>query len=74
MSWGILKYKLPEENDEFKTAQNGGIYSAIISDLDNFLRQKLKYESDKYTKSQLAVYSEIREELTSLLQQYNIEL
>lgn len=40
----LLKFSLPEEQDEFETANNGWKYRSILCDIDNFLRSKLKYE------------------------------
>lgn len=58
---GTLEFNLPEEQEEFEIAQNGGQYASIINDLDNYLRTKTKY-GEKNVK----VYQEIRDYLTSL--------
>lgn len=42
---GVLIFKLPEENEEFKDAQNAGSVLAAISNLDNRLREVTKYDS-----------------------------
>lgn len=39
----ILKFNLPEERDEFETAQKGIHYKCVIEAVDNYLRGKLKY-------------------------------
>lgn len=44
MPKGILEFSLPEEEDEFKTAQDGGGYKCVLSDMDNYLRGRIKYE------------------------------
>jgi len=41
----ILKFNLPEENDEFNSAINGSNYSSIIWELKQYLRSQLKYEN-----------------------------
>jgi hypothetical protein len=40
----ILEFNLPEEQCEFKDAQEGGFYKAVLQEFDNYLRGKLKYE------------------------------
>lgn len=44
MPKAILKFKLPKETIEFNDASNGGTYKSILWELDQFLRQKIKYE------------------------------
>lgn len=41
----ILKFNLPEENDEFNSAINGSAYSSIVWELKQYLRSQLKYEN-----------------------------
>jgi hypothetical protein len=40
----MLVYKLPQENDEFQYAKQGVDRSTILSEFDNYLRGRLKYE------------------------------
>lgn len=44
MSKGILEFKLPEETEEFETAQKAGRYEGGLDRIDNFLRNKIKYD------------------------------
>lgn len=44
MSKAILEFKLPEEQDEFTLAKNGGKYYCILCDIYNILRDHTKYE------------------------------
>ena len=44
MAKGTLIFDLPEENEEFKLAQNGSRLSCILDSIFNYLRQKRKYE------------------------------
>jgi hypothetical protein len=45
---GILSFNLPEETEDFKLAQDGWKYKAILEEVDNELRKMFKYE-DKTT-------------------------
>lgn len=42
---GILSFTLPEEQEEFEQAQNAGKMHAVIDDLFNLIRTKIKYEN-----------------------------
>lgn len=44
MPKGILKFKLPEENTEFKIACNAGDLYSRISDALDFVRRELDHE------------------------------
>lgn len=42
---GTLVFNLPEEQEEFRDAQNGAALKGDIQEFDNFLRSLLKYET-----------------------------
>jgi len=67
----ILEFTLPEENEEFKTAQNGANYSIALWDLDQYLRSKLKYE--ELSEEQHQAYQDIRGKLYELMQERDID-
>jgi hypothetical protein len=41
---GVLSFKLPEEQEEFKIAQKGMSLLGGAQEFDNYLRARLKYE------------------------------
>ena len=43
MGKAILEYKLPEEQDEFTLARNGGEYYSILFHIENIIRSHNKY-------------------------------
>lgn len=65
MAIGKLVYKLPEEREEFETAQNGIRYKIVLSEIDGWLRNLAKYQ-DKDVVSIDELRSKIREELDGL--------
>jgi hypothetical protein len=67
-----LEFDLPEEQDDFEVASNGWKYRSVLFDLDNFLRNKLKYE--KLTEEQYKAYSEVRELFWDTLRDDNLTL
>ena len=66
MPTAILSYNLPEEQDEFDLAYNGARLAVIVEDFDDYLRRKLKYESDALTEEQYKLYQEIRDKLNEM--------
>ena len=50
MSTTILKFKVPEENDELYYAQHGAAYYSALFELDQKLRNMAKYENIKTVK------------------------
>ncbi len=65
---GVLEFNLPEDEEDFYYAQNGILYSIVLEDLDNWLRNKVKYE-DQETIS----IEEVREHLTKLLKERDLK-
>ena len=44
MPKAILEFNLPEESEEFQIASHAGEYRYILSQMDNYLRSRIKYE------------------------------
>lgn len=59
-----LEFDLPEEQEEFDLAYHGARLSVIIEDLDNYLRNRMKY--DELDEAQYEVYDTVRRKLTEL--------
>lgn len=55
---GVLEFNLPEEQKEFNLAQNGGYYKAVLDDLDNLLRNVIKYDASLINKDKPASKNE----------------
>lgn len=60
---GVLEFNLPEEQSEFRDAQNGSGYLGVIQEFDNYLRGIIKYGSEGITEQQLEVYEKVRDKL-----------
>jgi len=68
MPKGILKFKLPEENAEFKTACNAGDLYCRISETLEFIRRELDHE-------ELTAKERKRlESIIDILYEYNINI
>ena len=43
----ILEFNLPEDKEEFDAASKGMDWALLVWDIDQFIRNKIKYEQDK---------------------------
>ena len=68
----ILKFNLPEEEEDFRLAVDGGKYSACLWELDQHLRSTIKYNSHTLKPNEYEVYEAIRDKIIELRNQYNI--
>lgn len=69
----ILKFDLPEDATEFRSAVNGGDAIAVITELDNHLRAKVKH-TENDPSIDIAAYRAIRDELRRLLDEYDVSI
>lgn len=70
----ILKFDLPEDTVEFHSAVNGGDALAVLAELDNYLRSKVKHADDDTPAVVLAAIESIRQELSRLLEEYDVSI
>ena len=43
----LLKFDLPEDNEEFETATKAMDWALLVLHIDQFIRNKIKYEQDR---------------------------
>ena len=67
-----LEFDLPEERDEFKTAIEGYKYRLCLSELDTFLRNKLKYED--LSDEEFDAFEKTRTELYRILEDNDVNI
>lgn len=67
-----LTFNLPDEQEEFKAAMDGSAMSCALHDIDQYLRSQLKHYDlpDEVANKVL----EIRDELHSILSNYNLAI
>lgn len=68
MPIGILKFKLPEEREEFELSQQAGALSCVLSELDNWLRAASKYQN-----LDTIPINEVRDKIRELEEQYEVK-
>lgn len=64
---GILKFSLPEEKSEFLLAQQGGKYYVTLLDIQNYFRNRLKYNSDNLSEEQLVFLEKVRDDIYDII-------
>lgn len=67
---GILKFNLPEEQEEFRIAIDAMKYSSSIYEITQWFRNKLKYE--ELTEEQSKILTQARDAIWEILDQYEI--
>ena len=68
MPIATLRFKLPDETEEHKTALNGARFWSILFELQNsFLRSKLKYDEEGVHPTKAAIRREAFEEVQAWL-------
>ena len=74
MPKATLEYNLPEEQDEFELAANAGKYYSVLWDLDQYLRNKVKYAAEDVPEEYTNAMDETRTKLMKLLEAYHLDL
>jgi hypothetical protein len=69
-----LIFDLPEEQSDFELATNAAKYYSVLWNIDQFLRNKVKYASDSASEEEIKAYEETREELWREIESNNINL
>lgn len=69
----ILKFNLPEEQEEFDIANKGWKFRSVLLEYDNYLRGKIKYD-EQLTDEQYKVYDEVRSKLWEILNEDQLTL
>ena len=70
----ILKFNLPEEQSEFDLANNASKYYSVLWDLDQYLRNFVKYPSDREDPILTDTMAKVRDELWKLMNEHNLNL
>lgn len=72
MPKGVLSFDLPEEEQEFRIAQDAGQWQAVMMDILEHIRSQLKYQNLPDKKA--AAYEEFRELIWNTLSDRGLKL
>ena len=70
----ILEFNLPEEQDYHLDAVNGTLWKLVAWDVDQLLRNYLKYGCDQVEDNKYAAFEYLRSELHSIIETKNLTL
>jgi hypothetical protein len=74
MPKATIQYNLPEEQSEFDLANNASKYYSVLWDLDQYLRNFVKYPSDREDPILTDTMAKVRGELWRLMNEHNLNL
>jgi hypothetical protein len=74
MPKATITYDLPEEQDDFDFANNGGKFYSVLWELDQYLRSKVKYPAEDVHEEYTNAMEKARQELWNLLESYHLDL
>jgi hypothetical protein len=74
MPKATIQYNLPEEQSEFDLANNASKYYSVLWDLDQYLRNFVKYPSDREDPILTDTMAKVRGELWKLMNEHNLNL
>ena len=70
----ILKFDLPEDKEEFDAASKGMDWAIVAWDMEQYIRNRLKYQTEKLDTSSAKEELEIlRNELHSLMEDSGLQ-
>ena len=69
-----LKFKLPQDYEDYRMAVDATAYHHILFSLDQWLRGKIKYPEDEVSEDTYNAYQEVRDKINELIIENNIEL
>ena len=69
-----LEFNLPEDNYDYKLANNAQSMHTILWEMSQWLRSKVKYASDDMSEEEYRAYENCRNELLRLLEEENVVL
>jgi hypothetical protein len=70
----ILEFNLPEDQEEFDAASKAWKYRAAVSQVDRYLRDQLKYNSDNLQDNEYKLLEALRTRLYQDFQEHDVEL
>ena len=68
----ILKFNLPEEEEQFNAANKGMDWAVLVWDIDQSIRSLLRYHPEEY-KTGAEALEHIREELRDFMEEKGLQ-
>ena len=69
-----LELNLPDQQERFDNLMNGSKWKYVVREIDEYMRELLKWNSENLDESQLLTVRQIRSMLLQYLEQENLQL
>jgi len=69
-----LELNLPDQQERFDNLMNGAKWKYVVREIDEYMRELLKWNSENLDESQLLTVRQIRSMLLQYLEQENLRL
>lgn len=69
-----LEFNLPEQQERFDDLMNGAKWKYVVREIDEHMRELIKWNSENLDDSQLLVVRQLRSMLLQYLEQENLRL
>jgi len=69
-----LELNLPDQQERFDNLMNGSKWKYVVREIDEYMRELLKWNSENLDESQLLVVRQLRSMLLQYLEQENLQL
>lgn len=70
----ILKFNLPDDQEDFNIALDGSKWALSMFELDQWLRSQIKYPPDTMSEDTYRAYENAREKLYEILNENQLKL
>jgi hypothetical protein len=68
----ILEFELPEDQHAFQRTTKALDLASVLWDMDQYLRNKMKYECENMSKEVYETHKEIRSHLSNLMEEHDL--
>lgn len=69
-----IEFNLPDQQERFDNLMNGAKWKYVVREMDEYMRELLKWNSENLDESQLVVVRQVRSMLLQYLEQENLRL
>jgi len=69
-----LELNLPDQQERFDNLMNGSKWKYVVREIDEYMRELLKWNSEHLDESQLLTVRQIRSMLLQYLEQENLKI
>ena len=69
-----IEFNLPDQHERFDSLMNGAKWKYVVREIDEYMREMLKWNTENLDESQLLVVRQVRSMLLQYLEQENLRL